>query len=136
MLSNLKIYTSYIDEENIKRITSQNLLPVFIIRSLGKINYLQQWAGSALHLIELSPSKELFWDFRDNRIDNQTFQKRFLIEKCLLDFQAIIEKLENLKNTCGADGIVLCGLGDITHRSLVSDILWRTGYLTEKPYEL
>jgi hypothetical protein len=45
--------------------------------------------------------------------------------------------MSELVKTCGANGIVLLGIGDNTlHRSIVADLLWRTGLLEEEPIEL
>ena len=139
MTTDLKIYTSYIDKENIDRIIELNLLPIFIVRSLGKIDYFRQWAGTAIHFRELSPSQELFWKYRDGTLDYLTYCKSFVIEMASLDFQDVIRRLEGLCKVSNSDGVVLCGIGlnpDNSHRSLVSDVLWRTGYLDSKPYEL
>ena len=136
---NLKIYTSYISRESIEQIKNKNLLPIFILRSIGKIDYIEPWTDTPLHFRELSPSKELFWSFRDKEIDFETFQKKFLIELCELDFQDIITRLDSLNKTCGSNGVVLCGIGknpEFSHRILVADILWRTGYLLQEPEEL
>lgn len=139
MKSKLEIFTSYIDSPNIERIKQKNLLPIFIIRSMGRLDYIEKWAGTPLHFRELSPSKELFKEYRESVIDQETFFKRFVIELSDVDFQSVILRLENLVESSGADGIVLCGLGEDpnnSHRSIVSDILWRTGYLEFKPSEL
>lgn len=90
MVSNLKIYTSYLSSENIERIVSYNLLPVFILRYIGNISCVSDWYGSPLHIPELSPSNELFWDYRDGKIDYNTFAKKFLIEICEVNFYKLI----------------------------------------------
>ena len=139
MKSKIEIFTSYIEESNIEKIKSMNLLPVFVIRSMGRLEYIERWAGTSLHFRELAPSKELFREYKAGNIDLGTYFKRFVIELADLDFQNIILRLENLVDSSGADGICLCGLGvdpSESHRSIVSDILWRTGYLEFEPKEL
>jgi uncharacterized protein YeaO (DUF488 family) len=139
MKSKIEIFTSYIEESNIEKIKSMNLLPVFVIRSMGRLEYIERWAGTPLHFRELAPSKELFREYKAGNIDLGTYFKRFVIELADIDFQNIILRLENLVDSSGADGICLCGLGvdpSESHRSIVSDILWRTGYLEFEPREL
>ena len=139
MKSKIEIFTSYIEESNIEKIKSMNLLPVFVIRSMGRLEYIERWAGTPLHFRELAPSKELFREYKAGNIDLGTYFKRFVIELADVDFQNIILRLENLVDSSGADGICLCGLGvdpSESHRSIVSDILWRTGYLEFEPREL
>lgn len=138
MVSNLQIYTSFLSSENIERIVSNNLLPVFILRYIGNIECVSDWYGTPLHIPELSPSNELFWDYRDGKIDHKTYIKKFLIEICEVNFHKLIKKFEYLTESCQADGIVLCAIGnkETSHRTIVSDILWRTGYLIYKPTEL
>ena len=139
MKSRLEIYTSFIGVDNIERIKSKNLLPIFIIRSMGRLEFIERWAGTPLHFRELAPSKELFREYKMGLMDNETFFKKFIIELSEVDFQNVILRLENLVESSGADGVVLCGMGEDpekSHRSIVSDILWRTGYLVYEPEEL
>jgi uncharacterized protein YeaO (DUF488 family) len=139
MKSKIEIFTSYIEESNIEKIKSMNLLPVFVIRSMGRLEYIEKWAGTPLHFRELAPSKELFREYKTGNINREIYFKRFVIELADVDFQSIILRLENLVDSSGADGICLCGLGvdpSESHRSIVSDILWRTGYLEFEPKEL
>ena len=139
MKSKIEIFTSYIEESNIEKIKSMNLLPVFVIRSMGRLEYIEKWAGTPLHFRELAPSKELFREYKTGNINQEIYFKRFVIELADIDFQSIILRLENLVDSSGADGICLCGLGvdpSESHRSIVSDILWRTGYLEFEPREL
>ena len=118
MKSKIEIFTSYIEESNIEKIKSMNLLPVFVIRSMGRLEYIERWAGTPLHFRELAPSKELFREYKAGNIDLGTYFKRFVIELADIDFQNIILRLENLVDSSGADGICLCGLGvDPVHRS-------------------
>jgi uncharacterized protein YeaO (DUF488 family) len=106
---------------------------------MGRLEYIEKWAGTPLHFRELAPSKELFREYRAGQIDQETYFKRFVIELADIDFQNIILRLENLVESSGADGVCLCGLGvdpSESHRSIVSDILWRTGYLVFEPKEV
>ena len=138
MVSSLQIYTSYLSSENIERIVSNNLLPVFILRYIRNIKCVSGWYGTPLHVPELSPSNELFWEYRDGKIDQKEYTKKFLIEICEVNFHKLIKKFEFLADSCSADGVVLCAIGnkETSHRTIVSDILWRTGYLIYKPTEL
>ena len=139
MKSKIEIFTSFIEESNIERIKSMNLLPIFVIRSMGRLEFIEKWAGTPLHFRELAPSKELFREYRAGNINQETYFKRFVIELAEVDFQNIILRLENLIDSSGADGVCLCGLGENpeeSHRSIVSDILWRTGYLEFEPKEV
>ena len=139
MKSKIEIFTSYIEESNIEKIKSMNLLPIFVIRSMGRLGYIERWAGTPLHFRELAPSKELFREYKGGSINQETYFKRFVIELAGVDFQNIILRLENLIDSSGADGVCLCGLGENpeeSHRSIVSDILWRTGYLEFEPKEV
>jgi len=139
MKTNLKIYTSFINRENIEKIVERELLPIFIVRSIGKFDYLEKWSNTPLHFRELSPSYELYWLWRDGKIDYELFCKRFIIELSSLDFQDIVLRLENLAKASNARGVVLLGIGenkDNSHRTIISDILWETKYLIQKPEEL
>lgn len=100
MVSNLQIYTSFLSSENIERIVSNNLLPVFILRYIGNIECVSDWYGTPLHIPELSPSNELFWDYRDGKIDHKTYIKKFLIEICEINFHKLIKKFEYLTESC------------------------------------
>jgi hypothetical protein len=137
MKTKLTVYTSFIEKNNIERIKELNLLPIFIVRSIGKIEEIRKWSGTPLHFKELSPSKELFWDWRDGRISDEVFEKRFIIELAFSGLHDAISRMSELVKTCGANGVVLLGIGDNTlHRSIVADLLWRTGLLEEEPIEL
>lgn len=139
MKSKVEIFTSFISEENIEKIKKKNLLPVFVIRSMGRLEYIERWAGTPLHFRELSPSKELLREYKAGLIDKETYFKRYTIELAEVDFQGVILRLEGLVKSSGADGIVLCGLGENpedSHRSILSDILWRTRYLEFEPSEI
>ena len=139
MKSKIEIFTSYIEESNIERIKSMNLLPIFVIRSMGRLEFIEKWAGTPLHFRELAPSKELFREYKEGAVNQEIYFKKFVIELASIDFQNIILRLENLMESSGADGVCLCGLGVDpfeSHRSIVSDILWRTGYLEFEPKEV
>ena len=135
----IKVYTSYITEHNLAKAIENNLLPVFILRCIGKSELTYKWAGSSLHFKHLAPSQELFWNLRDGKIDYLTFSKLFLIELSKVNLQDTVERLDYLSGLCNANGVVLFGAGENpeeSHRTLISDVLWRGGYLSEKPEEL
>ena len=139
MKTGLKIYTSYVTEENIKRIIDDDLLPIFIIRNIVGFDCISRWSGTSLHFKHLSPSQELFWSWRDREIGTEEYMKRFTIELIHVDFEETVKKLDYLSGLCNARGVVLLGLGENpeeSHRTVISDILWRTGYLEEMPEEL
>ena len=130
MKVNVKLYSSHLDKLKLRKAISENLLPVFLIRSIWKIGYIAQWSETPIHLKELSPSNELFWDYRDEIITEIEYQKKLLIELSNLDLQEIILRLENLKNISGASGVILFGKSG---EDLIAELLWNTGNLLYKP---
>ena len=81
MKSKIEIFTSYIEESNIERIKSMNLLPIFVIRSMGRLEFIEKWAGTPLHFRELAPSKELFREYRAGNIDQTNLVLEININK-------------------------------------------------------
>lgn len=135
----MKIYTSFVSPITLKLFCDNNILPIFIIRSIKNSDLIGKFEGSAIHFKELSPSSELFRQKRDGVIDQTEFEKRYAIEISNTDIPKIIEKIKYLANLSNTDKVVLLGYGSnnlICHRHVLSDIFNESGLLDEKITEI
>ena len=138
MKSNLKIYTSFVSPETIKLFPSYNILPVFIIRNISNSKLIGMYSGTIIHMKELSPATELYQRLKSGIISFGRYQKEYVIGLAGLNFSNIIKKLERLEESSQASGIVLMGYEqdpELCHRSLLGDVLNRTGLLVNEVRE-
>lgn len=139
MKSKLNIYTSYVSPTTLRTIVDNNLLPIFIVRSIYNSQLIGRWSDTAIHFKILAPSDKLYQNKRDGKISELDFKKYYVIEMSKINFQDIIKKLDNLANLSGANGVVLMGYGssyDSCHRKLLSELLNGSGLLENKIKEL
>ncbi len=139
MKSKLNIYTSYVSPTTLRAIVDNNLLPIFIVRSIYNSQLIGRWSDTAIHFKILAPSDKLYQNKRDGKISELDFKKYYVIEMSKINFQDIIKKLDNLANLSGANGVVLMGYGssyDSCHRKLLSELLNGSGLLENKIKEL
>ena len=132
MKTGLKIYTSFVSPMTLKMVISNNLLPVFILRSIHNSELIGKWSGSAVHLPELSPSVELFRAKRDGLIGKEEFDKKYVIEISRINLVKTLKTLETLVKVSGAAGVVLMGYGsdkDLCHRGTLINIFNDSGFL-------
>ena len=132
MKSNLKILTSYVSRENLDRFVKSEILPIFIIRNISGSRLISQYSGTILQFKQLSPQTELFQRYRSGEIDFERYQKEYVIGLAGLNYSNLIKRLEYLQELSGANSVVLLGYEkdpDMCHRTLLSDILNRTGLL-------
>ena len=139
MKSGLRIYTSYVSPLTLGVITSKNLLPVFIIRSIYNSQLIGQYSDTAIHFKNLAPSDMLHRNRRDGKISMLEFRKEYIIEMSRVNFQDVIRKLECLARASGASGIVLMGYGSSyceCHRKVLTELLNSSGLLENDIKEL
>jgi len=139
MKSKLKVYTSYVSPLTLDTITKNNLLPIFIIRSIHNSQLIGQYSDTAIHFSSLAPSDRLYQDRRDGLIDELEFKKRYVIEVSRLNLHDIVHRLDYLATLCGANGVVLMGYGSSyqsCHRKLLAEILNGSGLLENDIKEL
>lgn len=132
MKSNLKILTSYVSRENLDKFVKSEILPIFIIRNISGSRLISQYSGTILQFKQLSPQTELFQRYRNGEIDFERYQKEYVIGLAGLNYSNLIKRLEYLQELSGANSVVLLGYEkdpDMCHRTLLSDILNRTGLL-------
>lgn len=132
MKSNLKILTSYVSRENLDKFVKSEILPIFIIRNISGSRLISQYSGTILQFKQLSPQTELFQRYRRGEIDFDRYQKEYVIGLAGLNYSNLIKRLEYLQELSGANSVVLLGYEkdpDMCHRTLLSDILNRTGLL-------
>lgn len=139
MKSKLKIYTSYVSPMTLRAIVDNNLLPVFVIRSIYNSQLIGRWSDTAIHFKNLAPSDKLFQSRRDGLITELEFKKYYVIEMSRVNFQETIKKLDNLAQLSGANGVVLMGYSssyESCHRKLLSELLNGSGLLENTIKEL
>lgn len=132
MKSNLKILTSYVSRENLDKFVKSEILPIFIIRNISGSRLISQYSGTILQFKQLSPQTELFQRYRSGEIDFERYQKEYVIGLAGLNYSNLIKRLEYLQELSGANSVVLLGYEkdpNMCHRTLLSDILNRTGLL-------
>lgn len=137
MKSGLRIFTSYVSQNNVASAIRQEILPVFIIRNIKNSEVIGKYSGTAVHFFQLSPSDMLFRNKRDGKISMEDYKKLYTIEMSEVSFQDIIERLEFLASICNTNRVVLMGYGhnkDNCHRSVLAEILNNSGLL-EQPVE-
>lgn len=139
MKSKLNIYTSYVSPATLRAIVDNDLLPIFIVRSIYNSQLIGRWSDTAIHFKILAPSDKLYQNKRDGKISELDFKKYYVIEMSKVNFQDIIKKLDNLANLSGAKGVVLMGYGSAynsCHRKLLSELLNGSGLLENTIKEL
>jgi len=140
MRSEIKIYTSYVNKDNMRKVVESNLLPIFILRKIYNSNLIGRYTDTVIHMKKLAPSELLYRDKRDGNITNEEFAKRYIIELSQeVNFQDLINNLEALKEVSGASGIVFMSYGEDyehCHRKILSGILNTSGLLENEIIEL
>lgn len=138
----IEIITSFVTPYTLKYFIKNDLLPIFILRSIHNSELIGKYSDSAVHLKDLSPSNELFQARRDRKIEIEEYKQRYLDEIKHIDFNQIIKRLINLKDISGAKGIVLMSYGGNPvgcHRTFLAEYLNNSGLLknkiTEYPWE-
>lgn len=133
--SNLKIRTSFVTQGNMEALTKSEWLPVFIIRSIKNSQIIGKYDGTPIHLYWLAPRPQLFHRWRDKEISFEEYSKQY--SKDIQDsvgFSSLISRLEILRQTSGAKGIVLMGYGEDVnncHRGILAKMINESGILEE-----
>lgn len=139
MKSNLMVYTSFVSPVTLRTFIEKELLPIPIIRHISNSKVIGKYSDTPIHFRDLAPSGDLFRRVRDKVITRDEFNREYVMEICSLDLEDIIWRLEKLTEISGAKGVVLLGYGtkpELCHRSVLRQILWRSGILLNRPEEI
>lgn len=107
MKSKLKIYTSFLEKNNLSSIIDNGLLPILVIRKVSNFPVIERYSNAPIHFRELAPSNELIGKFNKGIISFEEFEKLYVIELSKVSIQDIIKKLEYLSEHYNSKGIVL-----------------------------
>lgn len=132
MKTELKIYTSYVSPLTLDLFTGNGLLPIFIIRNIGRNKLISKYAGTPIHMPILAPSNELFRGWRDRQVTNDEYMRGYALEMAQVDMESVLRDIEALADISGARGVVFLGYGSdktMCHRSILSEILNSSGIL-------
>lgn len=139
MSSNLLIYTSFVSPLTMKMFKQNEILPTFVLRNIRNSELIGGFSDSVIHLRDLSPSNELYQAKRDHKITIKEFKEKYREEIKHITLESIIKRLENLRNICNANAVVLLGYGsnsEICHRSVLRELLNSSGLLINKIKEI
>lgn len=134
----IKIITSFVTPYTLKYFIKNDLLPVFILRSIHNSDLIGKYSDSAVHFKDLSPSNELFQARRDRKIEIEEYKQKYLDEIKHIDFNQILKRFVNLQKISGAKGIVLMSYGGNpieSHRTFLSEYLNNSGLLKDRIIE-
>lgn len=138
--SKIKIYTSYVTENNFNRCRDLGLIPIIIMRKIYNSPVVGHLSDTVFHVKDLAPSDELLWKFKNKEIDVAEYQKRLALDFVNVDFDRLIHRWEDLLNVFdGTTGIVLMSYDlnyNISHRKVVSSLLNASGLLENEVYEI
>ena len=130
-MTNLKYWTSYVSPATMESLPKNNLLPIFVIRNISNSSLIGKYSNTPIHIRELTPSYELFKSYKyDQQITREDFEKKYLIELSNAGVLRIMERLDTMANSCGAQGIVFMGYGkyDDDYRNILAGFLEGFGY--------
>lgn len=138
--SGLKIRTSFVSPANLEALTQANWLPILIIRSINKNPLIAKYSGTPIHMYWLAPHPDLFHSWRDGHLDWDDYADLYADDVlATTKFESLLSRLEILRSTSGAKGIVFLGYGsdpERCHRSILAYLLNQSGLLLEKVKEL
>ena len=138
----IEISTSYVSPYTLNYFIKNNILPIFILRSIHNSELIGKYSDSAVHFKDLSPSNELFQARRDRKIEIEEYKQKYLDEIGHIDLHQTLRRFINLREISGATGIVLMSYGGNPigcHRTFLAEYLNNSGLLknkiTEYPWE-
>ena len=134
----LEIITSFVTPYTLNYFIKDNLLPIFILRSIRNSELIGKYSDSAVHFKGLSPSNELFQARRDRKIEIEEYKRRYLDEVKHIDLNQVLKRFTNLKEISGAKGIVLMSYGGNPvgcHRTFLAEYLNNSGLLKNRIIE-
>lgn len=136
----IRIYTSYVSSENIKKCVDLNLLPIFIMRKIYNSQIIGKYSDTALHIPELAPSNELYHAYKNSEITQKDYLVSYEEELHEVDLEKLISRFELLSRLSNSSGIVLMTYGkpetEGTYRSVTADYLNKSGLLDNLVYEI
>lgn len=139
MKTELKIFTSFVSPYTLDSFTAKGLLPIFIIRNISNSPLIGCYSGTAVHMRDLAPSNELFREWRDKKITDEEYLKKYALEVSGVDLEQFLRDLEKLVQLSRARGVILLGYGqDKTrcHRSILAEVLNSSGLLVNRVAEI
>ena len=131
----IEISTSFVSPYTLNYFIKNNILPIFILRSIHNSELIGKYSDSAVHFKDLSPSNELFQARRDRKIEIEEYKQRYLDEIKHIDLNQVLHRLTNLQEISGAKGVVLMSYGGNPigcHRTFLSEYLNNSGLLENK----
>jgi uncharacterized protein YeaO (DUF488 family) len=138
----IEISTSFVSPYTLNYFIKNNILPIFILRSIHNSNLIGKYSDSAVHFKDFSPSNELFQARRDRKIEIEEYKQKYLDEIKHIDLNQTLKRLTNLQKISGAVGVVLMSYGSNPlgcHRTFLSEYLNSSGLLknriTEYPWK-
>lgn len=104
----LYIKTSQVTKDSVEKIPEMELLPIFLDSDL-RPNYLTSgFHGTAVHFINISPSRYLLSQVRAG-LSRPEFKREYFLELTSKDWNKIFDQIEFLMSLCGAKGVVFMG---------------------------
>ena len=138
----IEISTSFVSPYTLNYFIKNNILPIFILRSIHNSELIGKYSDSAVHFKDLSPSNELFQARRDRKIEIEEYKQKYLDEIGHIDLHQTLRRFINLREISGATGIVLMSYGSNPigcHRTFLLEYINNSGLLKnniiEYPWE-
>lgn len=136
----LKIRTSFVSPLTLKALVENEWLPIFIIRHIDNNTLISKYAGTPVHLFWLAPNSDLFHSWRDGVLDWEDYADLYADDiLSTVRMKDLIERLEILRSTSGAKGVVLMGYGEnmnTCHRSVLAKLINQSDLLLDPVKEI
>lgn len=127
MKSMLKVRTSFVTQGNLDSLIKAEWLPLFIIRNIQNSTLIGNYDGTPVHLYWLAPHPELYHQWRDGEITFDEYADIYADDiMSSVRFPSLLERLEILRSTACAKGVVLMGYGEDVnscHRGVLAKML-------------
>lgn len=137
-LSGLKLWTSWMSKDILAKLMAEEILPIFISRTISGQEDFAGWSETPVHLQELAPEPNLFWAWRSGPMLTSEFQDKYYHQLHLLDLPRILMRLDLMADISGASGVCLLGYTeDPTEdpRSFLSNYINLSGLLKNEVTE-
>lgn len=137
-LSGLKLWTSWMSVDVLTRLKAEDILPIFISRTISSHEDFSGWSETPVHLQELAPDPSLFWAWRSGPMLTTEFQEKYYNQLHLLDLPKVLMKIDLMADISGAHGACLLGYTEDPAedpRSFLSDYINLSGLLKNEVIE-
>lgn len=131
MATNLKYWTSFVSPAMMEALPKNNILPIFVIRTISNSSLIGKYSGTSIHVKELAPSYDLFKSYKyDGLISREEFEKKYLIELSQTNVLKIMNRITGMAYSCKAIGVAFLGYGkyEEDYRDILSTFLEGYGY--------